>query len=433
MAKLLIKNGHLIDPKNGVSGKRDILVENGKVAKIAASIKSAGGKVTTIDAKGLTVTPGLIDMQVHTREPGREDKETLETASHAALAGGVTSIVAMPNVNPTADNQTVVEFIVKRAKELDLINIFPTGAITKKLGGSTLSEINELKNSGAVAITDDGMDVQHEGVLKRALEYTQTCDMLLMSHCETTDLSEDGVMHEGWVSTQLGLAGIPASSEDVAVYKNIVLAEETGSRLHLLHNSTAGAVQAIRHAKKRGSTNITAEVSVQHFALTDEECFGYNTNAKMYPPLRSAEHVKAIVAAIKDGTIDAFTTDHAPHIEPEKLRAFQDAARGSVGLETSFAVMHTHLVAAKHIDLKTGIEKMTSGPADILRIDKGHLSPGADADIAIFDTKKKWIVDAKAGRSKGKNCVFDGKELIGKAVHTIVDGNIKMKDEELVV
>lgn len=430
MATLLIKNGHLVDPKNKINGTRDILVKDGKVAKVAKKILTKAGK--TIDAKGLVVTPGLVDMQVHFREPGREDKETLETGSHAALAGGVTSVVTMPNVQPVADNQTVIEFTLKRAKELDLINIYPTGSITKGMDGSVLSEINELKNSGAIAITDDGVDVQNEGVLRRALEYARTCDVLLMSHCECDDLTEEGAMHEGWVSTQLGLPGIPAASEDMAVYKNILLAEETGGRLHLLHNSTKGAMRAIREAKRRGSKNITAEVSVQHFALTDEECFGYNTNAKMYPPLRSEDHRKAVIKAIKDGVIDAFTTDHAPHIEPDKLKPFVHAAFGFVGIETSFAVMNTYLVKAGHIKLPLGIEKMTTGPAEILRLDKGHLSVGADADIAIFDTNEKWVVDERKFFSKGKNSPFIGKELTGKAKYTIVGGKIKYRDGKIV-
>jgi len=430
MSSLLIKNGRVIDPRNHRDGAMDIFVQDGKVAAVGKKLKQAADQV--IDARGLLVTPGLIDMQVHFREPGREDKETLETGSYAALAGGVTSVVTMPNTNPVADNQTVIEFILKRAKELDLIHIFPTGSITKAQDGAMLSEINELKNSGAIAITDDGVDVQNEGVLKRAMEYARTVGIMLMSHCETDELTEEGTMHEGWVSTQLGLPGIPAASEDLAVYKNILLAEETGARVHLLHNSTIGAIREIRAAKRRGAKNITAEVSVQHFALTDEECLGYNTNAKMYPPLRSQEHIDAVIKGIKDDTIDAFTTDHAPHIEPDKLKPFVDAAFGFVGLETSFATMYTYLVKPKHIELPKGIAKMTVGPAKILGLDKGHLSVGADADISIFDLKKEWTVDAKKFFSKGKNSPFIGKKLTGKVVYTIVDGKIKFENGKIV-
>ena len=430
MSTLLIQNGRVVDPKNDKDEIADIFMRDGKIAATGKDLKESADK--TIDASNLVVTPGLIDLHVHFREPGREDKETLETGSWAALAGGITAAVAMPNVNPVADNQAVVEFVKNRARALELITIYPTGAITRGEQGVMLAEINELKNSGAVAITDDGFDVQKEGVLKRALEYAKTCDMLLMSHCETKDLTEDGVMHEGWVSTQLGLAGIPALSEDIAAYKNILLAEETGARLHLLHNSTAGAIRAIREARMRGAKNITAEASVQHFSLTDEECMGYNTNAKMYPPLRSQGHVDAVIAGIKDGTIDAFTTDHAPHIEPDKLQSFQDAASGSTGLETSFAVMNTYLVKPNHISFSQGIEKMTVGAARIIGVDKGHLSVGADADIAIFDIGKEWTPNEKDTFSKGKNCVFNGKKLMGKAIYTIVDGRVKYENGAIV-
>lgn len=429
MTTLLIKNGHVIDPANGIDGPLDILVRDGKIAQAGKKITDKADE--TIDAAGLVVTPGLIDMQVHLREPGREDKETIETGSRAALAGGITSVVAMPNSAPVADNQTVVEFVIKRAREVGLVNVYPAGSITRGQKGEALAEINEMKRSGAVALTDDGVDVQDEGVLRRALQYARTCDMLLMSHCEVAALTGGGVMHEGWMSTRLGLPGTPAAAEDLAVVKNIMLAKLSGARLHLLHNSTAGAVAAIREAKRGGMTNLTAEVSVQHFALTDEECAGYNTNAKMYPPLRSRDHVDAVIEAIRDGTIDAFTTDHAPHTEPEKLEPFQHASFGSTGLETSFAVMNTYLVRAGHISLALGISKMTWEPAKILRLPKGTLSPGADADIALFDVEKEWTVDARNGFSKGKNCVFDGKKLTGRAVCTIVGGRVRYRDGKI--
>lgn len=423
MTTLLIKNGHVIDPANNLNDPRDVFVSDGRIEKIAASISDKADEV--IDAKGLVVTPGLIDLQVHLREPGREDRETIETGSRAALAGGVTSVVAMPNTNPVADNQSVIEFVIKRTRELDLINVFPTGAITRGQSGHMLAEMNELKTSGAVAVTDDGVDIQDEGILRRAMEYAKSIDTVLMSHCETDALTNGGVMHEGWMSTQLGLPGVPAESEDLAVFKNIMLAKMTGARLHLLHNSTAGATAAIAEAKKEGFENITAEVSVQHFSLTDTACAGYNTDAKMYPPLRSLDHVDAIIEGIKNNVFDAFTTDHAPHIVPDKLEPFEHAAFGSTGLETSFAVMNTYLVEAGHIDLALGIEKMTIGPARVLGLKKGTLSEGADADIAIFDAKEKWTVDAANGHSKAQNCIFDGMELTGRAIKTIVDGRVK--------
>lgn len=429
MATLLIKNGHLIDPKNGIDAKRDIFIRDGKVEKVAKKITVRAQK--TIDAEGLIVTPGLIDMHVHFREPGREDQETIETGSRAALAGGVTSVLVMPNTVSTADNQTVVEFVVKRAQEVGLINIYPAGSITKGEKGEMLAEINELKRSGAIAITDDGLDVQNESVLKRAMEYAKTVDMLIMSHCEVEALVEDGVMHEGWVSTRLGLAGIPAVAEDLAVYKSILLAEDAGARFHLLHASTTGALRAVREARARGMKDLSVEVSVQHFSLTDEECLGYNTYAKMYPPLRSRDHVDSLVKGIKDGTVDVFSTDHAPHIDPDKIKTFQDAARGTVGLETSFAVMNTYLARAKVIPLSEGIRRMTVAPAKVLRINKGHLSVGADADISIFDPNAEWVVDPKTFFSKGKNSAFAGKRLFGKTVHTIVGGVIKYSEGKM--
>lgn len=423
--RLLIQNGHVVDPANGVDAVMDVLVIDGIIAKVEPGITDDAD--TVIDAMGKHVTPGLIDLQVHFREPGREDRETIETGSRAALAGGVTSVVAMPNTTPAADNQSVIEFVIERAKTLNLINVYPAGTITKGQDGAQLAEMKELQNSGAVAVTDDGVDVADEGLLRKAMEYAATHDVLVMSHCETDSLTDGGVMHEGWVSTQLGLSGTPAESEDLAVAKNIMMGRLASARLHLLHNSTKGAVEAIRAAKASGYDGLTAEVSVQHVALTDEACLGYNTNAKMYPPLRSADHVEAVIAAIKDDTIDALTTDHAPHIEPDKLTPFEHAAMGSTGLETSFAVAYTYLVRPNHITFPKMIEKMSIAPARIIGVDKGALSVGADADIAIFDLSQDWIVDAASGHSKAKNCVFDGHSLTGRCVMTISGGAVKYR------
>jgi len=364
---ILIKNGRVVDPANNRDEICDVLVVDGKISEIWKNL--SGNAEREIDATRMIVSPGFIDMQVHLREPGREDQETIETGCRAALAGGMTSIVCMPNVKPTADNQTVIEYILSKAQKLDLAKVYPTGAITKGLGGRELAEMNELKQTWAVAVTDDGLDVQDENILRRAMQYAKNCDILLMSHCETNTLTDGGVMHEGWVSTQMWVPGVPAITEDTAVYKNILLAEDTGARLHLLHNSTSWAMRAIRDAKSRGSDNITAEATFQHFSLTDEACLDYNTNAKMYPPLRSQDHVDAVIEAINDDTIDAFTTDHAPHTEPDKLMTFADAQLSKV------------------------IEKMTCWPAKILGIDAGTLSEGSPADITIFDPKVEWVVD----------------------------------------
>lgn len=430
MSTLLIKNGRVIDPSQKLDGVMNVLISEGKVVSVGAAVSEYTDEV--IDAAGLAVVPGLVDLQVHFREPGREDKETLETGSRAALAGGVTSVVTMPNTTPVADNQSVIEFIRNRSKELDLINIYPAGAITQKQEGKLLAEMWEMKRSGAVAVTDDGNDVQDPGVLFKAMQYAKTHNMLLMSHCECAALTDSGAMHQGWMSTKLGLPGTPEVTEDFAVAKNILLAKRTGVRLHLLHNSTKGAVQQIREARAKGFHTITGEVSVQHFALTDEECAGYNTNAKMYPPLRSREHVDAVIDAIKDGTITALTTDHAPHIEPDKIKPFVDASFGTVGVETSFAVMNTYLVEAGHVSLSDGLSLMTHNPASIIRKHKGTLAVGADADIALIDLSQRWMVDPTKFYSKGKNSVFARKELKGKVAHTIVNGVVKMRDGSIV-
>ena len=423
MISILIKNGHIIDPANNVDEKLDLLIQNGKIAKIGKNISEKADK--TIDAKNLIVTPGLVDIQVHFREPGQEGKETLETGSRAALAGGVTSVVTMPNTGKITHSNTEINYILNRAKELDLINIYPSAAITTGLQGEYLTNFVELKEAGAIALTDDGRDVQDEGLLLKAMKYAHTHGMLIMSHCEIDSLTDGGVMHEGWISTQLGLPGIPEVSEDLAVWKNILLAEKSGARLHILHCSTKGSIEALRFVKQKGLKNITAEVSVQHFSLTDEECFGYNTNAKMYPPLRSRDHVDGIVIGIKEGLIDALTTDHAPHTELDKSKPFQNAAFGSTGLETSFAVMNTYLVEKKHISIARGIELMTVGPARVIQVDKGTLSVGVDADLAIFDMYKEWTVNPEQSKSKGKSCVFNGKKLTGKCVCAIVAGKEK--------
>lgn len=426
METYLIKNGRVIDPANKLDKVTDILVKDGKIAEIKTGIKAAGAKV--IDAKGKLVTPGLVDIHVHLREPGREDKETIETAMRAALKGGVTSLMSMPNTTPVTDNQTVVEYQLSRAKKLNLCHLYVSGTITR--GVDHISEIRELKLTGAVALTDDGYDVQNEGVYLHAMEWAKTFDMPIFTHAEIDNLSGDGCMHEGIVSLELGLPGIPASAENLAIFKTLILAEEVGNRVHITHVSTRRGVELIREAKKRG-VHVTAEATPHHFSLTHEECRGYNTDAKMYPPLREEEDRQAIIKGLKEGVLDIIATDHAPHLENEKFQPFYDAPKGTIGLETLFAATMTYLVRPKALTLSEAIEKMTSAPAKILNIPKGTLSKGVDADISIFDPDKKWTVDRNQFESKGKNCAFNNKTLYGSADTVFVSGELRVNKSKV--
>jgi dihydroorotase len=426
MTSTAIINGHVVDPANKIDTVCDVLVENGKIKKVG-NVKDTAD--TTIDAKGKIVTPGLIDIQVHLREPGREDKETIKTGLRAAVRAGFTSVVSMPNTCPVTDSKAVVEFQYKKGVEADLANLYVAGAITKGQKGEELADIWEMKQAGAVAVTDDGRDVQDEGLLQKAMEYCKTHDMLLMSHCEVEALT-GGVMHEGAVSTKLGLRGIPAVAEDLAVIKNIMLSETTGAGVHILHVSTKGAVEALRNAHKRGIP-VTAETCPQYFVLTDSICDGYDTSAKMYPPVRSEEHRKAVIEGLKDGTLSVITTDHAPHTTHEKLTTFDEAAWGSVGLETSLALSYTYLVKKKILTLPELIAKMTCNPAKVVSIPKGTLTAGADADITIWDPKQKWTVSVSEMETKGKNCVFEGMEVYGKVDRVFVGGREKVRNGKI--
>lgn len=431
MSTILIKNGRVIDPKNNVDEVADILITNGKIEKIGKNISDV--KAEVIDAKEKIVCPGLIDLQVHFREPGREDRETIETGMRAAIKGGVTSVVTMPNLNPIADNQAVIEFQIKRAKEVGLGNIFPSGAITRAQEGGCISEMREMKLAGAVAVTDDGVDVQSAGLLKKGMEWAKTFDLLLMSHCEEESLREEGVMHEGEWSTKLGLAGISAEVEDYGVFRNILLAEKTGVRFHALHCSSKRGLDIIARSKAGGNTNISCETCPQYFALTDEVCNHYNTFAKMYPPIRSEDHRQAVIERLKDGTIDVISTDHAPHLMCDKALPFAEAPPGSVGVETSLAVGITYLIKPGHLSYSQLIEKMSVNPSRIIRANRGDLSVGAIADITIIDPEKKWSVDPDQFESKGKNSIFSGMKLTGKTTDVIVSGEIKMKNEMIVL
>lgn len=424
MNKLFIKGGRVVDPANGIDGLFDVYCVDGKITEVIppSTIRHPQSD-NVIDASGLFVFPGFIDMHTHLREPGYEYKETIRTGTMAAAAGGFTSIACMANTNPVNDNASVTRYILKKAMEEGVINVFPVGAVSKGLKGETLAEIGELKDSGCVAISDDGRPVANSGLMRLAMEYARQFNLLLISHCEDTNLAGDGVMNEGFVSTKLGLKGIPDAAEDIMVARDIALAELTKGRLHIAHISTKGSVELVRNAKQRG-LNITAEAAPHHFTLTDKAVIGYNTNAKMNPPLRTMQDVDAIKRGLKDGTIDAIATDHAPQTFDEKDVEFDKAANGIVGLETALPLCLS-LVSDNVLTLSELVVKLSARPAKLFGLDsKGTLKAGADADIAIVDLNKEWIVNAKELKSKSKNTPFDGWKMKGKAVKTIVAGKV---------
>lgn len=416
---ILIKNGHVIDPANKIDGKLDILVSDGRIAKLGkpGSLSADGTKV--IDAVGKLVVPGLIDMHVHLREPGFEYKETIATGTEAAKAGGFTSVCCMPNTNPVNDSRSVTEFILSHARDA-LARVYPIGAITKGSIGEELAEMGELHQAGCVAVSDDGKPVMNAEIMRRAMEYSKIFDMLIISHCEDSSLSGKGVMNEGIVSAELGLRGIPRAAEEVMISRDIALAELSGCRVHIAHVSAAGSVRMIRDAKSRG-IKITAETCPHYFTLTDEAVRGYNTMAKMNPPLRTAEDVAAIKQGLKDGTIDVIATDHAPHGMDEKTGEFDHASFGIVGLETALGLT-LKLVEEGVLSMSGAIRKLSVNPASVLKIGKGTLSVGADADITIIEPKAEWTVDSSQFKSKSRNTPFHGWQLKGRAVQTIARG-----------
>ncbi|HEX9741691.1 MAG TPA: dihydroorotase [Nitrospiraceae bacterium] len=417
---ILIKGGTVIDPGR-VNGPADVLIENGKVAAVGQKLKApADAKV--IDVTGKMVLPGFIDLHVHFREPGFEYKETIQSGTAAAVAGGFTSVCCMPNTNPVNDNQSITEFILEKARAAGNANVFPVGAITKGSEGKELAEIGDLHRAGCVAISDDGLPVTNSLVMRRAMEYAIAFDVPVVDHCEDLHLSEGGCMNEGLVSTQLGLAGMPAAAEDIMVARNLALAELTGARLHLAHLSTAGSVRMVREAKARGIT-VTAEACPHHFMLTEEAVCGYNTHAKMNPPLRTWTDVQAIKEGLRDGTIDVIATDHAPHAMQEKQQEFAAAPNGIVGLETAWPLTLT-LVEEGVLSLEAAVAKLTTEPARAFSLKKGTLAPGADADVAIADLRENWEVDPARFRSKSRNTPFAGWKVKGRVTTTIVGGRV---------
>lgn len=421
---LLIKGGRVIDPSQNIDDLLDILVVDGRIAEVGKNLKAPAG-VDTVDASGCLVTPGLIDMHVHLRDPGLEYKEDIVTGTRAAAAGGFTSVCCMPNTKPVNDNKAVTSYIINKAKSEGLVNVFPIGAITQGSKGESLAEMGDMKEAGCVAVSDDGRPVTSAELMRRALEYAKGMGIMVIAHSEELALVGEGVMNEGFTSTELGLKGIPWAAEDVAVARDVYLAELTDSPLHIAHISTMGSVRIIRNAKGRG-VKVTCETAPHYFSLTDDAVRGYDTNAKMNPPLRTAEDVAAIKAGLADGTIDAIATDHAPHHLDEKDVEFNAALNGIIGLETSLPLT-LQLVADGELDVKALVEKMSCNPAKILGIDRGTLIQGAVADVTVIDPGMEWKVEADKLASKSKNSPFIGWSMKGWAKYTIVGGKVVYK------
>ncbi len=428
--KLLIKGGRVIDPANNFSDVADILVEDRKIIASGLDLK-ATEEAEIIDASGKLVVPGFIDMHVHLREPGLEAKETIATGTRAAAMGGFTGVACMPNTKPVIDNQALVEFIKCRAASEGVVNVFPIGAITKGSDGNELAEIGDMKMAGAAAISDDGHPVMNAQLMRLAMQYASMFDMTVISHCEDTNLVADGVMNEGYFSTIFGLKGISRLAEEVMVAREIMLAELTGAKVHIAHISTAGSVELVRQAKRKG-LKVTAEAAPHHFSLTDEAVGSYDTNTKVNPPLRGEDDVKAVKDGLRDGTIDVIATDHAPHTQEEKDVEYNYAPFGMVGLETAVGLAFKELVIPGILSVEELVQKMSVNPALILGLDKGHLTPGSDADITIIDPNLKEIVDVKKFASKAKNSPYDGWELKGLPVATIVGGKVVMYNRALI-
>ncbi len=430
MKRLLIKNGRVLDPASNIDGLYNVYVMGATIAalKPAGSDRGEGGEEwTVIEANKKLVIPGLIDLHTHLREPGYEYKETIATGASAASAGGFTSILCMANTEPVNDNESVTRYILERAEGAKA-RVFPVGALSMGLEGEQLSEIGELVEAGCVAVSDDGMPVRDGSLMRRALEYTKIFDIPVITHAEDPLISAGGVMNEGVISTKLGLKGVPPQAEEAMVARDIGLTELTGGRLHVAHVSTRGSVALIRDAKKRG-VNVTAEVTPHHLTLTHSAVEGYDTNAKMNPPLRTDDDIEALIEGLKDGTIDCIATDHAPHSSIEKDVEFDLAANGIAGLETALGLV-LGLVHEGALDLRTVVSAMTENPASIMGLEGGSLKVGAPADITIIDTERAWTVEPEKFRSKGRNTPFGGKTLKGAVVKTILAGEVVFSLED---
>jgi dihydroorotase len=421
--KLLIANGYVVDPAQGINTGRDLLIEDGRVVGVLERGAETPDGVEVWDATGLIVSPGFIDLHTHLREPGAEYKETIASGAGAAVAGGWTSICAMPNTDPVNDSPAVTRFIIEQAQRAQLANVFPIGAVTKGCGGKELSEMGEMKSAGIVAVSDDGHPVPNAGIMRRAMEYAHGFDLTLVDHCQDVSLTAGGVMHEGRWSLILGLRGMPAAAEDVHVIRDCVLSKLTRASVHIAHVSTAGALDAVRRAKELG-LQVTCEVAPHHWTLTDEALDEYDTNMKMSPPLRSRDHRTALLEGLRDGTIDAIATDHAPHHLDEKALEFDEAPFGITGLETAVGLAF-ELVNQGIIDLERLVSLCSTNPARIFGLkDRGTLAPHAHADVTILDPAYEWVFDVAASKSKSRNTPFHGRAMTGAAVATIVGGRI---------
>ena len=421
--KLLIANGYVVDPAQGINSGRDLLIEDGRVAALLERGEETPVDVEVLDATGLIVSPGFIDLHAHLREPGAEYKETIASGAAAAVAGGWTSICAMPNTDPVNDSPAVTRFIIEQAQRAQLANVFPIGAVTKGCDGKELSEMGEMKAAGIVAVSDDGRPVPTAGIMRRAMEYAHGFDLTVVDHCQDASLSAGGVMHEGRWSLILGLRGMPAAAEDVHVIRDCVLSKLTGAAAHIAHVSTAGALDAIRRAKELGLP-VTCEAAPHHWTLTDDALEEYDTNTKMSPPLRSRDHVAALLEGLRDGTIDAIATDHAPHHSDEKALEFDQAPFGIIGLETAVGLAFD-LVNQGVIDIERLVSLCSTNPARIFALqDRGTLRKNAHADVTILDPACAWVFDVASSKSKSRNTPFHGRAMTGAAVATIVGGRV---------
>lgn len=421
--KLLIRGGTVLDPLAGTVEEKDILVEGGKIAAVGTSLPADGAQI--LESSGKLVAPGLIDMHVHLREPGFEAKEDITSGTRAAVRGGFTAVACMPNTDPPADSAAVISYIKSAARARGVAEVYPVGAVSRGSGGRELAEMGCMREAGAVAFSDDGQPVMDAGLMRRAMQYARMLGAAIISHCEDKTLSAGGVMHEGYASTVLGLKGIPAAAEEVMVARDIILAGETGCRLHIAHVSTAGSVRLVREAKARGIP-VTCEVTPHHFTLTDDAVSGYNTSTKVNPPLRSKADLAAVKEGLADGTIDVIATDHAPHTAEEKDVEYDRAPFGLVGLETAVGLVWTELVSAGVLTPLEAIRKMTVNPARVLGIPKGTLDVGADADITVIDPELTEEVDPALFESKGRNTPFAGRLIKGLPCATVAGGRVVM-------